>query len=219
MIYKLFASLSLLFVFSLGHAQQDPQAKKILDQFAGRAKKYKATRIDFTLTLDDRKEKTKRAFKGNVCMKAEQFRLETPDYVIFSDGKEVWNYLKASNEVNISKAKSKKDEDLFLSNPTKLFTLYKKDYKYQLIGRETIKGKSCYLIDLFPFDLNRSYARIRLVIDATKYELVTAVSFGKSGTIYEFNVDKLNSAIAITDTELKFDKARYPNVEVNDMRF
>jgi len=220
MIYKSFAVLAFLFVFSFANAQQDPQAKKILDEFAQRAKKYKSTRIDFTLTLDDRKEKSKKSFKGNVAMKGERFRLETPDYIIFSDGKEIWNYLKTSNEVNISKAsKSKKEEDLFLSNPTKIFTLYKKDYKYQYIGKETIKGKSCYLIDLFPFDLNRSYARIRLVIDVAKYELVTAVSFGKSGTIYEFNVDKFNSAGTVNDSELKFDKAKYPKAEIIDMRF
>lgn len=218
--------VAFLFIYSFGFSQQDvknlqdPQAKKVLDEFALRAKKSKATRIDFTLNLDDRKEKTKKAFKGVVTMKGERFRLETPDYIIFSDGKEIYNYLKSSNEVNISKvSKSKKDEDIFLSNPTKLFTMYKKDYKYQYIGKETIKGKSCFLIDLFPFDLNRKYSRIRLVIDVAKYELVTAISFGKSGTIYEFNVDKYNNASTIADAELIFDKSKYPNVEVVDMRF
>ena len=220
MIYRTLALFSFLFVFAFSNAQQDPKAKKVLDDFAQRAKSYKASRMDFTLNLDDRKEKKKNSFKGNVVMKGERFRLETSDYIIFSDGKEVYNYLKKSNEVNISKAsKSKKDEDVFLSNPTKLFTMYKKDYKYQYIGKETIKGRSCFLIDLFPFDLNRKYSRIRLVIDAAKYELVTAISFGKSGTIYELNVDKFNGAVNVADADLKFNKAKYPDVEVNDMRF
>jgi hypothetical protein len=49
--------------------------------------------------------------------------------------------------------------------------------------------------------------------------LVTAVAFGKSGVIYEFNVDKLMANAAVNDNDLKFNKTKYPGVEVNDMRF
>jgi outer membrane lipoprotein carrier protein len=220
---RLFRSFS-FFLFLLScvsvDAQQDPQAKKVLDQFARKSKSYKTVQIIYTLTVDDRKDKHKSATKGNLVMKGQNFKLETSEYVVFSDGKSVWNYLKQSNEVNVSKASNgKKDEDIFLSNPAKLFSIYKSDYKYQFIVKENVKGKQCFIIDLFPVDIRRSYARIRMVINSVNYELVTAVAFGKSGVIYEFNVDKLSANTAINDNDLKFNKAKFPGVEVNDMRF
>jgi outer membrane lipoprotein-sorting protein len=86
-------------------------------------------------------------------------------------------------------------------------------------GKKSVYNHNCHIVDLFPQNLNKSYSRIRLIIDADTYQLVAAVSFAKSGVIYEMKTTDYQTNATIADADINFNASRYPKVEVIDMRY
>lgn len=216
---KLFFSALFLPFFVTIHAQQDPKAGAILDEFSKKSKSYTSMKIDFQITVDDKQTKSKEIISGNMLLKGPKYLIKTDQAHIYCDSKNNWSYLPEVNEVSISKVDpNATSEDLFLSNPGNIFNVLKKDYKYRYLEQKTISGRSCHIIDLFPNDLQTSYSRIRLIIDAQNYQPVTAVTFGKSGIIYEMKVLKFTANAVIVDTSFTFDAKKHPGVQVVDLR-
>src|SRR5688500_20030101 len=80
----------------------DPAAKKVLDAVSNKFKTYKSVQSTFTLTVEDAKGKVQGTKKGTVYMKGPKYRVNITGQEIFCDGKNIWTYDKASNEVTIT---------------------------------------------------------------------------------------------------------------------
>ncbi|MGM0408983.1 MAG: LolA family protein, partial [Bacteroidota bacterium] len=110
------------------------------------------------------------------------------------------------------------DEDI-LSNPQEIFTIYEKDFKYQLIDKYTENGVSKAIVDLYPFDLELDYSRIRMEIDTDRYQLQSVTIFGKDGSHYSISFYNYQTNIELEDSYFTFDESEYPNIEIIDMRW
>src|SRR5215203_7054423 len=106
---KLFTLLSLLAITGIGQAQtlknptqNDPNAKKILDAVSNKFKTFKAPQATFTYKVENAQGKALSTKKGTVTMKGSKYKVTMDGMVIISDGKTVWNYDKASNEVTVN---------------------------------------------------------------------------------------------------------------------
>lgn len=198
-------------------AQQDPEAKKILDQFSKKTKAYGAFKLGFVFITENHQTKTQTEEKGTVLIKGNKYKMEINNMEIYFDGKDIYNYLKDSKEVNIIKYKKGKD-DFFLNNPSQLFTMYNKDYKYQYIGETYVKERLCYEIDLYPMDINKNYSIIKLLIDKENYVLRGAKAHMKSGIHYVIKIEWINEKADATDKDFVFDTKAHKDVEVIDMR-
>ena len=209
-------SVLILFAGSL-FAQQDAKAKEILDKLSQTSRSYKTIQIDFSFTLENKTGSVTETNEGSVALKGKSYRLHMPamGMEVFSNGIATWSYLTESNEVNITENEANSDASL---NPANLFTIYEKGFNYSYIGEETISGKVSQVIDLFPTDKTKEFTRVRLYVDKTKSQILRAKTFNKDGNAYTLSLKNMKTDQNLTDDYFKFDPAKYPKVEINDMR-
>ncbi len=214
---KYFFILILISLSSIITAQQDPDAKIILDKLSEKTKSYQNIQTEFKIDYKNIKDNTQNSSKGNITIKGEKYRLNFMGTQSFYNGETLWSYLEDVNEVNISEPEQD-DEDIF-SNPQEIFTIYEKDFKYQLINKLNDQGVSKAIVDLYPFDMELDYSRIRLEVNTDKYQLQSVTIFGKDGSHYIIKFFNYKTNIDLDSTYFTFNKADYPNVEVIDMRW
>lgn len=212
--------ISLAFTVSAS-GQSQLQSKPILDKASAVNNGFKTISTDFTFTSIDLQSVNTITEKGKIQMKAEKYRLKLTNSEIIFDGKSVYHYIPASNEVNITNPEPAKVEkgDFFISNPRDVFSFYTKNFKNKWIAEVLVNGKACHEIDLYPNDLKTKYTRITMHIDKGSYQIVDIKLIFKNGErqSVEFSNFKPNTAIA--DSEFTFDQSKYPGIIVNDMRF
>jgi outer membrane lipoprotein-sorting protein len=212
-------SIILFLAISTGvFAQQDTKAKEILNQLSAKTKAYKTMKVDFSFDSGDLQKHENISMTGNVLIKGKKYKLSLKDNVVYFDGKTMWNFLKESNEVNVSEPKEKKTDDFFLNNPMNFFTIYEKDYKLKFIEERPENGTTICEIDLYPVDIKKKYSRIKLLIDKTKMQLFSVRTYMNDGTRYAITIKKLTVNEPAEDSEFGFNEKAHPGVEVIDMR-
>jgi outer membrane lipoprotein carrier protein len=197
-------------------AQQDPAAKEILDRVATKTSQYRSIQADFELIVVDHKEDNKNASNGKIIIKGEKYKMTSSGTEVYFDGKTMWNYVPADNEVTITEPDSQ-DGD-FLSNPAQVLTLYNRDFKYSYRGETTIDGKAMHEIDLFPKNLDQRYSRIKVFITKDTEQLAIISSVGKDGVDYSVFLNNLVSNRDIADDVFIFDPAKHKKITIVDMR-
>jgi outer membrane lipoprotein-sorting protein len=195
---------------------QDPQAGAILERITTKVRAMKSIQADFELVIEDRVEKTKNTSSGNLLMRQNMYKITTTGSTIYFNGKTMWTYLPANNEVTITEPGNQADD--FMSNPTSIFSLYNRDFKYQYLRETTMNGSQCHQIDLYPKNLNQPYTRIRLYV-GVKSELPEIIStMGKDGIDYNIYLKNYKLDLDIPATSFNFDATKFKKVEVVDMR-
>ncbi|MFN3315740.1 MAG: LolA family protein [Raineya sp.] len=195
-------------------SQTDDRAKQILVDVENKFKSAKALQADFTYEMRNEVNKTKEEVKGTFVMKKNKFKLKLADQEIYNNGTTVWTYLKDANEVNISDY-SPDNEDI---TPEKVFTLYKKDYKYVFIREFTENGKVYEEIDLQPTDRSKKVFKIRLVINKKTKSIKSWEIFEKNQNRFKYTVNSIAYDVKVDDSYFVFDKKKYPKVQENDLR-
>lgn len=215
---KLLASFALVCSFSISQqliAQSDPAAKTILDGVSAKFKTYPAVQSTFTLQVEDGKGKVQGVKKGTVYMKSGKYKVDITGQEIFCDGKNVWTYDKAANEVTITKF----DGGQGTITPQKLFTnFYDKDFLYKLNGEKKQGAKTIQEIELTPVDKSKPFHKVYVYIDKGSKNISSTKVLEKNGNKYTYTVVSLNGAAKVADDVFVFDKKKYPNVEEVDLR-
>lgn len=202
---------------------QEQKAQDILVRVEKKFKETSALKAKFSYEISNPANKIQDAVKGEFVMKKNKFRLkltklvntkEVTDQEVINNGKTVWTYLKESNEVNISDY-TPEDSEI---TPDKVFTLYKKDYKYSLI-EEVTEGKKTYqIIDLQPIDKNKKHFKIRLKINKATNSVKSWEIFEKNQNRFKYTISEIAYQIEVGDNYFNFNKSAYPGVVENDMR-
>ena len=192
------------------NAQVDVKAQQILKEVSAKYKLYNSLSASFKLTLMDQKTKKSDVQNGTITLKGNMYNLTMVDQVVMSNGKITWTYLKESNEVQINEAKTNTDA----ISPTNIFTMYEHGYKQKYLADK----KTVQLIELFPEDAKKNYFKIQLEINKKDKYVQTARVFDKNGNIYTYAIVKFTPNAATTDDIFTFNKAKYPGVEVVDLR-
>lgn len=198
-------------------AQQDPKAKEVLDKLSQTTKSYKTIQIDFSFTLENKKNNVNQTNEGVVTMKGKSYRLHMPVFSmeVFCDGTTIWSYLTEAKECNISAVEEDKEGAL---NPANIFTIYEKGFNFTYVGEENLTGKTVQVIDLFPVDKSKEFVKVRLYVDKAKSQIAKAQTFNKDGNTYILVLKTMKTNVELKDDYFKFDKTKYPGVEMNDMR-
>jgi len=198
-------------------AQQDPKAKEVLNKLSQTTKSYKTIQIDFSFTLENKKNNVNQTHEGVVALKGKSYRLHMPVFSmdIFCDGITTWSYLTEAKECNITGVEDNKEGPL---NPANIFTIYEKGFNYSYIGEENLAGKAVHVLDLFPVDKKKEFVKVRLYVDKVKNQIAKAQTFNKDGNTYILALKSMKTNVELKDDYFKFDKSKYPGVEINDMR-
>jgi outer membrane lipoprotein-sorting protein len=211
--------LSVLFSFLIAgitSGQQDPEAKKILDEVAAKTKTYKTIQSDFKLSVINRPENKTSDSEGKIKIKGDKYQMDMLGSKIYFDGKTMWNYNPDVKEVTITEP-DKNDSD-FMDNPAKIFTWYNRDFKYQFIKKFEKDGRNFYEIYLFPKNLNQPYVRFNVIINADTDQISSITSVGKEGTDYKIELSNIITDKPLDDSIFEFDPSKHKKVEVIDMR-
>ena len=209
--------IAALFMITGLMAQQDPKAKEILDKLSETTRSYKTIQIEFSFTLENKKNKVAQTNEGEIVLKGKNYRLHMPVFgmEIYCDGTTIWSYLTEAKECNISGVE---DDNEGTMNPANIFTIYEKGYSFTYIGEENLAGKVVQVIDLLPVDKAKEVAKVRLFIDKAKSQIAKAHTVNKDGSNYLLVLKSMKTNAEFKDEYFKFDKSKYPGVEMNDMR-
>ncbi|MFT4018013.1 MAG: outer membrane lipoprotein carrier protein LolA [Agriterribacter sp.] len=219
LVVAFFLSFSALSSFSQTSANSlgtsDPDAKKILDAVTAKFKSYSSVKAVFQLQIENSAGKVQGTKKGTAYMKGNQYKLELNDQEVFCNGKNIWTYDKASNEVQLSKF----DPSGNSFTPQKIFAnFYDKDFLYKLNGEKKEGGKTLQEIELTPTDKNKAFFKILAYVDKASRNIVSTKVFEKNGNRYTYSVTSFTPNATIADATFVFDAKKYPGVEVIDLQ-
>ncbi len=193
-------------------AQRDPKAKKILDEVSAKTKSYAAIKVKFLYMLHNKIQNTVDTSKGIIYIKDNKYKLFFMGNEIFSNGKTVWTHLIKENEINITEPDQ--DDETVLS-PSKVLTIYEKGFKYKYVG----EAKGYAIINLFPEKpKTKKYSIIKLAVDKKNKQIRTIKTIGKEEVDYIIEITQFKPNVKIKESMFVFDKNKYKNVEVYDMR-
>jgi outer membrane lipoprotein carrier protein len=208
--------ITLIFAISakILFAQYDPKALEVLDAMSKKYKAVPAFEANISYTLTNEVEKINEEFKGKMVVKGDKYRLVLPEQEVINDGKTLWTYLPEAKEVNIDNFDPTSDD----LNPSKIFEVYKKGFKYLHMGDATEAGVVCDVIDLVPEKKDAQYFKIRMNISKKDKSIQNFTMFDKSGNRYKYTISKFTPNANITDASFSFDATKYPGVEVIDLK-
>lgn len=198
-------------------SQKDPAAQVYLDKVAEKSKSGEALSVQFEYSVKDLADDGMNfSQSGKAILSGNKYKIIMDDSEIYFDGSTLYNYIPAAKEVTVSKPDPAYD-DVFLSNPSRIFTLYTEDFKYRLLREFNEGGNKLVEIDLFPEDLEQSYSRIRLHINTQTNEIVRAKLFEKMGGRYSIEFEDYNILTKFDENSFRFDTSKHSNVNVIDM--
>lgn len=193
-------------------AQDNNEAKTLLDQVAAKLKDYKAVELDFDLTMENKAEGILETHHGKAYMKGNFYRLNIMGVENYFDGKNIYSYMPDVEEVNIKYPSNEEEEFL---NPTTIFEIHNQGFKQKIVKTE---GNIVY-IDLEPESKDRSFTKIVIKLNRSTKNIERVTSYGKDGNLVHVDIKNIK-AITPTpqDSFFKFDSSAHPNVEVIDLR-
>jgi outer membrane lipoprotein-sorting protein len=199
------------------NAQQDPEAKTILDRVSAKNKNYSTIQTKFLLTIENRRDDKKSSTTGLLKIKGAKYYMESFGTKVFYNGETLWTYTEDNNEVTINEPDSASGD--LVENPAMIFDFYNHDFKYHLVGETKIDAGWMYEIDLFPINLEQPYSRFKIYVKRDSDELYMVKAIGKDGVDYTAYLKDLKYNEPISDDAFIFKPEKYKGVEIVDMRF
>lgn len=212
--FSLFAAFLLLSIGMTFAQTSDQGAVKLLKNVSQKYSAYKTMQMDVSLTIENLESKTKDTKTGKVSSKGNMFRAEMGNQIIMSDGKTLWTYLKDVNEVQISDF----EQGQGIMSPNDIFKIAEKDYLVYMGEKVTESGKTLQILELTPKNKNLSFSKIKMYIDPSDNSVKKGVVYDKNAIHYTYTISNFKSNVELSDSNFKFDKTKYPGVEVIDLR-
>ena len=196
-------------------AQQQSQAKVILDKTAEAFRKAGGVKADFTVKAVTN-GLVEGAENGTIQLKGEKFVLKTSDIITWFDGKTQWSYMVRNDEVNVS---TPTQEELQQINPYTFLYMYQKGFSYKLGTMKTFRGKAIWEVVLTAKDKAQDLERITLYVTKEGYEpLYILLQQRAHPTRNAITVTGYQTGQKYADTLFTFDRKQYPSAEIIDLR-
>jgi outer membrane lipoprotein-sorting protein len=202
---------SLLFISSA--FSQDEVAKQILDQLSKKSKSYTDITAEFSFNFSNSVQGISENSEGKIWIKKDMYKLDmSSDLSIINNGETLWYFMKDVPEVQIME-NDPEDE----MNPSKIFTIYERGYRYQYKGASSEGGIRVHVINLFPKE-SGSISKFELYIDAAEIEIKSIKLYDKNGGVTTYQITKFITNSGFSEKTFIFRKKDYPGVEVIDLR-
>lgn len=212
-----FKSIYLVFIVNLafGQPRSDPAAQRILDRMN---KNYLAM-SNFQATFEQKvfnvvKQKVIGQSEGEIAVSKNKYKAVLEEQEIYCNGVKIWTYNPEFNEVYISPYEDSDDNKL--QDPSKIYTFYKKDFKYFKVGEQIINHQKHHIIDLIPLNLKVvNYFKVKVFINKKTNIIAGWQVFEKGNKIrYDYNIRNFSKNAKLPKDYFKFDMSKYPDVEV-----
>ncbi|MBN1350859.1 outer membrane lipoprotein carrier protein LolA [candidate division KSB1 bacterium] len=123
----------------------DMSAKDIVNKVKKSYNKQNNIAVEFKQIFEWKLAGKTRETTGKLFIKDKnKYRIEMPQQTIVTDGKTLWQYSMANQQVLIDVIQEKDENQL----PSKMLFRYSEDYNVKLIGSEVFNGLPCYVLQL-----------------------------------------------------------------------
>ncbi len=206
-------TLAFVLLTSLVFAQaKDAKATALLDEVSQKTKSHKSIKADFSYTMENKQAKINEVKTGSLLISGEKYRLIAAGQTVICNGKTIWTYLKESNEVQINDVDANEDA----LTPSRLLSSYG-NYKSKIVKDKTQTDPNVESVELIP-NVIKNFTKVMLVVDKTRKQVKGFIMFDKNGNTFTYKVTNYQTDIPVTTADFAFDKAKFPGVEVIDMR-
>jgi outer membrane lipoprotein-sorting protein len=207
----------LLFVVSLNANEIIPvketnTAKVLLDKVVAKAKSYKNMVIDFKYSIYNAKEKINQESNGNVSLQGNKYVLNFMGMTKIFDGKKIYTIVPEDEEVTIS---NHDENDANAISPNKIFTFFKKGFKYSMDIKQNVAGKTIQYVKLTPSSVKDTRKEILIGIDTKTNHIYNLIETGKNGTKTTLTVSTFKFNQPLAKNHFTFVKTKYPNYYIN----
>lgn len=211
----------LLFVLPLSISSQrnnNIKAKEWLYKSSKVFEQIESMSIYFTIKIiRDIPNKASENFDGQIDLEGNKFHLTSSYIEIWYDGKNQWILYKELEEVNITQPTR---QDFLELNPINIFNEYKKNWKYKDNGRKKDLNKNMIQeIELVPQQTkNKNINKIIIQINPNDSVPIKIHVFFKNKIENIICFNKYKKNVHFPNQYFSFDKSRYPNVGIVDLR-
>jgi len=199
---------------TMGFAQKDANAKKILDNTAAIFNTSKGIRATFNIKNFQRGKLVGRS-DGTILLKGNKFQVNTPEMVCWFNGKTQWTYIAHNDEVNVA---NPSNEELQNINPYVFLNLYKQGYNYRLGKIAKWQGKGVYEVILTAENTKENLSVITIYIAKTDYKPLQIILSTRNDNSSQISIDSFNKNQNLTENIFTFNKKKYPKAEIIDLR-
>ena len=212
---KFLGLLVAVFFVQMVFAQEEDNAKKLLDQVSEKMGAYTNMQLDFSTTLINKdagiEEGDEPPINGKIALKGEKYNLEYLRNTFIFDGNKLFVINHDDKEITITDGDLSEDDGFIY--PSKLLTFYQEGYNYQMGQLELIDKKKIQFVELFPIDSNSEIIKVKLGIDLEFQHMYQLVQIGENGAITTLTINKLESNTSISDALFQFDQAKYEELD------
>lgn len=212
---KFLGLLVAVFFVQMVHAQEDDNAKKLLDQVSEKMGAYTNMQLDFSTTLINKdagiEEGDEPPINGKIALKGEKYNLEYLGNTFIFDGNKLFVINHDDREITITDGDLSEDDGFIY--PSKLLTFYQEGYNYQMGQLELIDKKKIQFVELFPIDSDSEIMKVKLGIDLEFQHMYQLVQIGENGAITTLTINKLESNTSISDALFQFNQAKYEELD------
>ena len=205
-----------LFILLLSHpllSQNTEAARKLLDEVSGKISSFKNMKFDFTYVLENRPENIRQETNGSVTISKDLYRINFLGFEQLFDGKMTYTIVPENEEITIS---DPEEESEFGINPSKILTIYKKDYAYQWDIKQNVMGTPVQFIKLIPNEEKKELKYLLLGIDMRTKLIYRLIEIGRYDTRTTLTLKNIKTNINLRDDFFVFDKNKYPDYYINN---
>lgn len=167
-------------------AQNDAQAKKLLDEVQSQYESYHSMDLAFTYKLSNRRENIDQRAEGTLMVAGDQYKLNVMGVRQIFDGTMLYTIIDENEEVMIQEGA---DEEGAVS-PNQLFDFYNNGYRFQWDILQNVSGRKIRYVKLIPTNPNSDTKYILAGIDIHKKQLYRLLEVGINGTETTITITK-----------------------------
>jgi outer membrane lipoprotein-sorting protein len=206
---KLFSLFIVVLLVFSANAQNDPNAKKILDMVSAKVKSFTTITANFSINSVSSKGKSNGIKSGVISIKGSKYVLSQGKMQVICDGVKTYNF-DGAKTITVT---SLEESGQSLSPQKILSGDYAKDFVCKLIGTKAGLSE----IEMKPIDTRKNFSKVNVFVDNAKSMITKAVILDKSNNTLVVGFANLVSNKALDNAMFVFNKAKYPkDVEILD---
>jgi len=193
-------------------AKDKNKAKALLDKVVSKAKSYKNMVIDFKYAINNSAENINQENKGTVMLQGNKYVLSFMGVTKIYDGKKIYTIVPEDEEITVT---NNDESDPNTMSPNKIFTFFKKGFKYSMDIKQPMAGKTIQYVKLTPSSVTDKRKEILIGIDTKTNHIHNLIEVGKNGTRTTLTVTTFKFNQKLAKNQFTFVKAKYPNYYIN----
>ena len=184
----------------------------MLDATAARLTKNGAVRANFRAT-QFRGITPQEETSGTMLLDGRKFQMQTPDMMLWFDGKQQWAMQRDASEVNLTEPT---EEEVASVNPAMIVGIYKNGYTATL-SRSTLRGRNTYVVHLRATSAKAEFSDIYIDTERDTFTPL-CIRACQNGDWVRLSILSFQDGQKTSSSDFTFPKKDYPKVEVIDLR-